>query len=141
VLRPGLLDDLGLAPAVEWYAEEFEKHTGITPQLVVRGGEAGLDGERATALFRILQEALTIATTKFIGLRREAFGDFPEGEKLRDAAREIKEATLQLRDAAQRTMESLHASTRAIAQLAEGPQSLALRAAISPPPNPPPSRA
>src|SRR3989475_4480078 len=42
-----------------------------------------------------LQEALTIATTKFIGLRREAFGDFPEGERLRDVAREIKEATLQ----------------------------------------------
>jgi L-lactate dehydrogenase complex protein LldF len=45
-----------------------------------------------------LQEALTIATTKFIGLRREAFGDFPEGERLRDLAREIKEATLQRLD-------------------------------------------
>jgi len=42
-----------------------------------------------------LQEALTIATTKFIGLRREAFDAFPEGEGLRDRAREIKEATLQ----------------------------------------------
>jgi L-lactate dehydrogenase complex protein LldF len=42
-----------------------------------------------------LQEALTIATTKFIGLRREAFGEFPEGEALRDQARMIKEATLQ----------------------------------------------
>ena len=42
-----------------------------------------------------LQEALTIATTKFIGLRRGAFGDFPEGDALRDRAREIKEATLQ----------------------------------------------
>src|SRR5256886_722823 len=42
-----------------------------------------------------LQEALTIATTKFIGLRREAFAAFPEGERLRDVAREIKEATLQ----------------------------------------------
>jgi L-lactate dehydrogenase complex protein LldF len=42
-----------------------------------------------------LQEALTIATTKFIGLRREAFGEFPEGEALRDRARAIKEATLQ----------------------------------------------
>src|SRR5437899_3333374 len=42
-----------------------------------------------------LQEALTIATTKFIGLRREAFDAFPEGERLRDVAREIKEATLQ----------------------------------------------
>jgi L-lactate dehydrogenase complex protein LldF len=42
-----------------------------------------------------LQEALTIATTKFIGLRREAFAGFPEGEALRDRAQAIKEATLQ----------------------------------------------
>src|SRR5262249_58098891 len=35
------------------------------------------------------------ATTKFIGLRREAFASFPEGEALRDQARAIKEATLQ----------------------------------------------
>jgi L-lactate dehydrogenase complex protein LldF len=46
-----------------------------------------------------LQQALTIATTKFIGLRRDAFGDFPEGEALRDQARAIKEATLQHLDA------------------------------------------
>jgi len=45
-----------------------------------------------------LQEALTIATTKFIGLRREAFAGFPEGEALRDQARAIKEATLQQLD-------------------------------------------
>jgi len=45
-----------------------------------------------------LQEALTIATTKFIGLRREAFEDFPEGETLRNRARAIKEATLQRLD-------------------------------------------
>jgi L-lactate dehydrogenase complex protein LldF len=45
-----------------------------------------------------LQTALTIATTKFIGLRREAFGEFPEGEALRDQARAIKEATLQRLD-------------------------------------------
>ncbi len=45
-----------------------------------------------------LQEALTIATTKFIGLRREAFEEFPDGEGLRDRARAIKEATLQSLD-------------------------------------------
>jgi len=44
---------------------------------------------------RFLREALDIATTKFITLRREAFGDFPEGDALRDQARAIKEATLQ----------------------------------------------
>jgi L-lactate dehydrogenase complex protein LldF len=45
-----------------------------------------------------LQQALTIATTKFIGLRNEAFGEFPEGDALRDRARAIKEATLQRLD-------------------------------------------
>jgi methyl-accepting chemotaxis protein WspA len=53
-------------------------------------------------------------------------------------AEQIEEATLQLRDAAQRTLESLHASTRAMAQLSEVSQSLALGAAISPPPEPSP---
>ena len=46
-----------------------------------------------------LQEALTIATTKFIDLRRESFAGFPQGEALRDRARAIKEATLQRLDA------------------------------------------
>ena len=56
--------------------------------------------ERAGQALRdsFLQQALTIATTKFIGLRREAFGEFPEGEALRDQARAIKEATLQRLD-------------------------------------------
>jgi L-lactate dehydrogenase complex protein LldF len=47
---------------------------------------------------RYLHEALDIATTKFIALRREAFDDFPQGEALRDRARAIKEATLQRLD-------------------------------------------
>jgi L-lactate dehydrogenase complex protein LldF len=47
---------------------------------------------------RFLHEALDIATTKFIGLRREAFENFPQGEQLRDRARAIKEATLQRLD-------------------------------------------
>jgi L-lactate dehydrogenase complex protein LldF len=47
---------------------------------------------------RFLQQALTIATTKFQTLRREAFGGFAEGQGLRDRARAIKEATLQSLD-------------------------------------------
>ena len=56
--------------------------------------------ERAGQALRdsFLQEALSIATTKFIDLRREAFAEFPEGEALRDQARAIKEATLQRLD-------------------------------------------
>jgi L-lactate dehydrogenase complex protein LldF len=47
---------------------------------------------------RFLRQALDIATTKFIGLRREAFQSLPDGDRLRDRAREIKEATLQQLD-------------------------------------------
>lgn len=56
--------------------------------------------ERAGAALKdaFLQQALTIATTKFIGLRREAFATLPEGEELRDRARAIKEATLERLD-------------------------------------------
>jgi L-lactate dehydrogenase complex protein LldF len=56
--------------------------------------------DRAAAALgdRHLQEALSIATTKFIGLRRESFAGFPEGDALRDRARAIKEATLQRLD-------------------------------------------
>src|SRR4030095_10481823 len=61
---------------------------------------AGPPRERADGALHdsFLQQALTIATTKFIDLRREAFAGFPEGEALRDRARAIKEATLQRLD-------------------------------------------
>jgi two-component system, NarL family, sensor histidine kinase UhpB len=58
-LRPAVLDDLGLAAAIEWETQEFARRTGIlcTPHL--RAELSGLDPHRAIDLFRILQEALT----------------------------------------------------------------------------------
>jgi signal transduction histidine kinase len=58
-LRPGILDDLGLAAAVEWVAEEFEARTGTTVQVSLPGIDVAMDQSRVTALFRILQETLT----------------------------------------------------------------------------------
>jgi PAS domain S-box-containing protein len=58
-LRPGILDELGLEAAVEWYVAEFEKRTGISCRLASTMAEAALSPAQATALFRILQEALT----------------------------------------------------------------------------------
>jgi PAS domain S-box-containing protein len=58
-LRPGILDDLGLAAAVEWAAEEFAARTGTKCALELPPGDLAIDSEAATALFRILQEALT----------------------------------------------------------------------------------
>jgi signal transduction histidine kinase len=58
-LRPGLLDDLGLAAAVEWQAEQFQKSTGIKCKATIDFPEIRLPGELSTALFRTLQESLT----------------------------------------------------------------------------------
>ncbi len=58
-LRPGILDHLGLAAAVEWAAEEFQSRTGILCQLSLPGADLAIGAELATAFFRIFQEALT----------------------------------------------------------------------------------
>lgn len=58
-LRPGVLDDLGLAAAIEWGAREFEKRTGIKCEFRCDAETVPLDRNRATAIFRIFQEALT----------------------------------------------------------------------------------
>ena len=58
-LRPMMLDDLGLAPAVDWLVHDFQRRTGINCELAI--GSPGLQahGTQATAIFRILQESLT----------------------------------------------------------------------------------
>lgn len=58
-LRPGLLDDLGLGPALQHLAEEFQKRTGITTELETVVFRNRLDEEAKIALYRVAQEALT----------------------------------------------------------------------------------
>lgn len=58
-LRPGLLDDLGLSAAIEWQADEFQKHTGIRCKITIEPEEIILDKELSIAIFRIFQETLT----------------------------------------------------------------------------------
>jgi PAS domain S-box-containing protein len=58
-LRPGVLDDLGLAAAIEWQASEFASRNGVPCQVSVPPIDLHLDGDRATAAFRIFQECLT----------------------------------------------------------------------------------
>jgi signal transduction histidine kinase len=57
-LRPSVLDDFGLVPALERLAEAFGEQTGLTVHLEARF-DARLPGEVETALYRIVQEALT----------------------------------------------------------------------------------
>jgi two-component system sensor histidine kinase UhpB len=58
-LRPVILDSLGLPAAVEWQAEDFARRTAIACRAKAFPGETKLPRERATAVFRILQESLT----------------------------------------------------------------------------------
>jgi signal transduction histidine kinase len=58
-LRPSMLDDLGLAPAMEWHLNEFGKRSGIKISFHEPEEELELPKQVKTGLFRILQESLT----------------------------------------------------------------------------------
>jgi signal transduction histidine kinase len=58
-LRPRLLDDLGLRPALEWHANVFHNQTGITVEMELSLPEKRLGPELEIAVFRMVQEALT----------------------------------------------------------------------------------
>lgn len=58
-LRPQVLDELGLLEAIRWQVREFRKQTGIFCSLELPDEEIDWDADRATAMFRVVQESLT----------------------------------------------------------------------------------
>lgn len=58
-LRPQILDDLGLQPAVEWHTRLFERQTGIAVSVEVSLPAARLGPDLELVVFRLAQEALT----------------------------------------------------------------------------------
>jgi PAS domain S-box-containing protein len=58
-LRPGILDELGLVAAIEWVANDFQRGAGISCKVSARGADHIYDPVLSTAVFRIVQEALT----------------------------------------------------------------------------------
>lgn len=58
-LRPAVLDDLGLIPALHAHLKSFVARTGIRTSLTAFAGVEQLDPARRTVLFRVAQEALT----------------------------------------------------------------------------------
>ena len=58
-LRPSVLDDLGLIPALESYVKSFAADTGVHVTVEAFAGVEMADNVRRTALYRIAQEALT----------------------------------------------------------------------------------
>lgn len=76
-LRPSTLDDLGLAPAIEWLAREFTRRTGVAVHVEIDPESDTLPEEYRTCLYRVAQEALTNcarhaqASRVAVGLRRK----------------------------------------------------------------------
>jgi PAS domain S-box-containing protein len=58
-LRPSILDNLGLYPAIEWLLSEFKKSTGINYSLSFVPKEEEIDNKLSLVVFRIIQESLT----------------------------------------------------------------------------------
>jgi two-component system NarL family sensor kinase len=59
ILHPPLLDECGLASAVHWYAEGFQKRSGIKLEVAIGGDVPRLSIDAETTLFRVVQESLT----------------------------------------------------------------------------------
>ena len=57
-LRPSILDDMGLVPAVRWLVDRMRQESGINVKLILRGTERKLDSDTEIHIFRIVQEAL-----------------------------------------------------------------------------------
>jgi PAS domain S-box-containing protein len=58
-LRPSILDDLGLVEAIEWQTQQFQARTGIECHCECSLQSIALGEQQSTAVFRIVQEALT----------------------------------------------------------------------------------
>ena len=58
-LRPSMLDDSGLAPALRWQIREFSKRSGIEVSVQIDGDVDSIGDPQRTCIYRVVQEALT----------------------------------------------------------------------------------
>lgn len=58
-LRPSMLDDFGLQPALEWHVRDFTRRCGLDVDLTMTGNLEGLPDPHRTCVYRTVQEALT----------------------------------------------------------------------------------
>jgi signal transduction histidine kinase len=78
LLRPQILDDLGLEPALRWFTRTFAERTGISLEVDLVGLDGRLPAEIETLAYRVVQEALNNvgkhagATRAQVLARREA---------------------------------------------------------------------
>jgi PAS domain S-box-containing protein len=78
-LRPRILDDLGLVPALGWLTDELTRQTGVETRFEVDGLERDLRHDQQVLLFRIAQEALSNVRRHSRATRAEVTIQFLEG--------------------------------------------------------------
>jgi two-component system, NarL family, sensor histidine kinase UhpB len=97
-LRPEVLDHLGLKSAIEWQAQEFQARSGIDCKLDPHMESIEMnDRDGETAIFRILQEALTNIARHSGATKVEIFLNQEDSEitmEVRDNGRGISDADL-----------------------------------------------
>jgi signal transduction histidine kinase len=77
LLRPSMLDDLGLVPALQWQGREVSKRTGLRVRIAAEGVSDDLPEDHKTCIYRIVQESLhncvqhAAATTVRVTVRQE----------------------------------------------------------------------
>jgi two-component system sensor histidine kinase DegS len=57
-LRPSVLDDLGLVPALRWLVDKMSKESGINTRILIKGNKRKLLPQAEVTIFRVVQEAL-----------------------------------------------------------------------------------
>lgn len=78
VLRPQMLDELGLEPTLRWLGRTFQKRTGVEVEVAIEGSASGVGPDLETLVYRLVQEALTNvarhsgASAAKVTLRRQA---------------------------------------------------------------------
>ena len=79
LLRPSMLDDLGLIPAVQWQAREVSRTSNVSVQVDAESVPEDLPDEHRTCIYRIVQEALRNvvrhADAKSVRIRLNQSGD------------------------------------------------------------------
>ena len=83
LLRPSMLDDLGLSPALAWHMKEFSRASGIEVHSEIDPAVDALPDTHRTCLYRLVQEALTNCArhsgAKKVDVSLKVAGDWVEG--------------------------------------------------------------
>jgi len=82
MLRPPMLDDLGLGPTLRWLTRSLQEKTGITIALRLEGEEERADPAVETLVYRVVQEALT-NVVKHAGAREAAVAVTRDAHRIR----------------------------------------------------------